>query len=115
MEPVTTPLPTIDSSQNALLVVFQSEMGRPGENISVQLEEYAEMTIDVYWNLYAADSCFNERYIQGMSLKWCTFDKEGLCTAPLPKHFPQSRAEIYVRESGKGQWRATVGALEVMK
>ena len=115
VESVLTPLPTIDSSQNALRVVFQPEMGRPGENISVQLEEYAEMTIDVYWNLYAADSGFNERYIQGMSLKWCTFDKEGLCTAPLPKHFPQSRAEIYVRESGKGQWRATVGGLEVMK
>ena len=118
VEPVLRPLSAVDSSQNAMRIAFQPETVRPGENISVQLEEFAGVTIDVYWNIYATDSRFHEggeRYIQGMSPKWCSFDKEGLCLAPLPKHFPQSRIEIYVRESGKEQWRPTVGVLKVLR
>ena len=118
VEPVLRPLSAADSSQNVLRIAFQPETVRPGENISVQLEEFAGVTIDVCWNLYGADSRFkegDERYIQGMSPKWCSFDKEGLCIAPLLKHFPQSRVEIYVRESGKEQWRPTVGVLKVLR
>ena len=126
VEPFLEPLPTIDPSQKAVRLVFRPEVGRAGENISVQAEELAENTIDIYWgwNQNIVNSRFSERYVVGMSPKWCSFDEEGLCTAPkffgsgtaVPKIFPQSRIEILsIRESGEVSWQAATGVFEVMR
>ena len=135
VKPVLEPLPAIDPSNNVVRIVFRPEVGRAGETIAVQAEELAKTTIDVYWgwNQYIVNSRFSERYVIGMSPKWCSFDGKGLCTAPkffgsgtvLPKNFPRSRIEILsLRESGEvsghgaagaGPWQAATGVLEVMR
>lgn len=135
VEPVLEPLPAVDPSQKVVRIVFRPEVGRAGGNISVHAQELAETTVDVYWgwNQYIVNSRFSERYVIGMSPKWCSFDEKGYCTTPkffgsgtvLPKNFPQSRIEILsVRESeevsltgdaGVGPWQAAGGVLEVMR
>jgi len=126
VEPILGPLPNIDPSQKAVRIVFRPEVGRAGENFSVQAEELAETTIDLYWgwSQYIVNSRFSERYVVGMSPKWCSFDEEGLCTAPrffgsgtvVPKIFPQSRIEIVsIRESGEVSWQAATGVFNVVR
>ena len=126
VEPILESLPAIDPSQEAVRIIFRPEVGRAGEKISVQAKELAETTIDLYWgwNQYIANSRFSERYVVGMSPKWCSFDEEGLCTAPkffgsgtvVPKIFPRSRIEILsIRESGEVSWQAATGVFNVVR
>lgn len=114
VKPVFEPPPTTWFPENAVQIVFQPELVRPGEKYSVRVEQFAETTIDVYYRHYTAGRRF---YYSGIVHRWCSFDEEGFCTVPVPKYFPESRVEIlYARESGgKGQWHAAAGVLEVRR
>ncbi len=93
---------------------FEPEIGRPGEEISVQVEGFAGKAIDVYWQHHIAGA---DSYDTGESLDWCSLNEDGLCTVQLPIDFPESRIELlYVRETaGQGNWLPAQGVLEVMK
>ena len=126
VEPLLDPPSTADPPERAVRMTFRPEIARIGEDISVQSEELAGATVDLYWgwNQDVVDNRFSERYVIGMSPAWCSFDEEGLCIAPrffgsgpvLPSIFPRSRIEtIFLRESGEVSWRAATGGLEVTK
>ena len=93
---------------------FEPEIGRPGEEISIQVKGFAGEAIDVYWEHHIAGA---GSYDTGVSLDWCSLNEDGLCTVQLPDDFPQSRIELlYVRETaGQGNWLPAQGVLEVMK
>ena len=95
-------------------ILFLPETGRPGEEISVQVEGFAGKAIDVYWEHHIAGA---SSYDTGVSWNWCSLNEDGLCTVQLPEDFPQSRIELlYVRETaGEGNWFPAQGVLEVMK
>ena len=94
---------------------FEPEIGRPGEEISIQVEGFAGKDIDVYWEHHRIAGVGS--YDTGVSLGWCSLNEDGLCTVQLPEDFPQSRIELlYVRETaGQGNWLPAQGVLEVMK
>ena len=112
LEPVLESLPSIASSENVIRILFQPEIVRPGEKISVQVEGFTDKAIDLYWKHYVAGGL---SYDTGMSTNWCSVDDSGLCSVLVPINFPQSRIEIlYVRETaGPGKWHAAQGVLEV--
>ena len=93
---------------------FEPEVGRPGEEISIQVEGFAGKPTDVYWEHHIAGA---GSYDTGVSLGWCSLNEDGLCTVQLPEDFPESRIELlYVRETaGQGHWLPAQGVLEVMK
>lgn len=94
---------------------FEPEVGRPGEEISIQVEGFAGKDIDVYWEHHRIAGVGS--YDTGVSLGWCSLNEDGLCTVQLPEDFPESRIELlYVRETaGEGNWFPAQGVLEVMK
>ena len=93
---------------------FEPEIGRPGEEISVQVEGFAGKAIDVYWKRHIAGA---GSYDTGVAPNWCSLNEDGLCTVQLSNDYPESRIELlYVREAaGQGNWLPAQGVLEVMK
>ena len=93
---------------------FEPEVGRPGEEISIQVDGFAGKPIDVYWEHHIAG-----RVLTTQACRWAgaRFNEDGLCTVQLPEDFPESRIELlYVRETtGQGNWLPAQGVLEVMK
>ncbi len=111
IEPFAFSPPGAASSQNIAQLLFQPEIGRPGEEVSVQVKLFAGKEIDVYWKQSFAE---NRSAVFGFALKWCAVDTEGFCTVSLPKGFPRSRIEIlYVRGAAEqGEWHTAKGILE---
>ena len=100
--------------EGVVQIRFEPEIGRPGEEISIQVEGFVGKAIDVYWEHHIAGG---GSYDTGVSLDWCSLNEDGLCTVQLPEDFPESRIELlYVRETaGLGNWFPAQGVLEVMK
>ena len=99
------------SPENIAQLLFQPEIGRPGEEVSVHVRQFAGKEIDVYWKQSFAG---NRSAVFGFALKWCAVDADGFCTVSLPKGFPRSRIEIlYVRAAvEQGEWHTARGGLE---
>ncbi len=112
VEPFTFSPAETASPENAAQLLFQPEIGRPGEKVSVQVKRFAGKEIDVYWKQSFEGSRSN---VFGFAPKWCSVDADGVCAVSLPEGFPRSRIEIlYVRDVAvQGEWRTAKGVLDV--
>ncbi len=112
VEPIAPIPPDVASVENPVPMLFQPEIGTPGEEVSVQVKRFAGRTIDVYWRRYAAGG---RSYDADVAPHWCAVDAGGFCSVSLPEDFPRSRIEIlYVRDAGgQGKWHAAQGILQV--
>ena len=112
IEPFAFSPPETAPAENIAQLHFQPAIGRPGEEVSVQMQQLAGKEIDVYWRQSFAG---NRSDVFGFALKWCAVDAEGFCTVSLPKSFPRSRIEIlYVRgAAAQGEWHTARGILNV--
>ncbi len=105
-------------SENVVQIRFQPETVRAGEEVSVQVEEFAGKAIDVYWEWKRrlGNDGFHT-YATGASVNWCSVDESGFCAVRLPKDFPPIRLAIScAREAdAQGEWHTAQGILDVTR